>query len=94
MRKYNARQFLDWILACDPNWDVFLDAPVMVADYEYGKHTCSSLAMILDLYRHMIFAESGIKDIYDEIPKDTCRWDFTVEFTEAGVIVTRGETDS
>ena len=93
LRTYTARQFLDWILCCDPNWDVFMNAPVLVYDYEYGKHSCSCLAMILDFYRHLIFLEGGLKDIYDPIPDHYCKWKFTVEFTDAGVIITRTKAD-
>lgn len=90
-KEYTSRRFLDWILATDPNWDVLMNVPVIVSDFEYGKQTCSSAALILDFYRHLIFLEGGLKDIYDEIPDDRCDWIFTMQFTEAGIILTRQE---
>lgn len=89
VRKHSARVMLDWILSVDPNWDNYMKIPVLVSDFEYGNQTCSCLAMVLDFYRHLIFLEGRLKDIYDEIPEHRCPWEFTVQFTEAGVIITR-----
>lgn len=89
LRKHSAREMLDWILSVDPSWDNYMKIPVLVWDFEYGKQTCSCLAMILDFYRHLIFLEGGLKDIYDEIPEKRCPWEFTVQFYGAGVIITR-----
>lgn len=91
VREYTSRGLLDWILATDPHWDALTNVPIIVMDFEYGKQICSSAAMVLDFYRHLIFLEGGLEDIYDPIAYNCCNWIFTMLLTEEGIILTRQE---